>query len=84
MRGNANTGQCNERRRGWHGILALRDAGTRFANAPICDHEGCGIKAGLGGPILLFLGCDLTLREPTMMGVAIRIMQCSYGRYALM
>jgi hypothetical protein len=35
--------------RGRLGVLAARDAGTRFANAPICKHEGRRIEPGREG-----------------------------------
>jgi hypothetical protein len=48
-RGNATTGQRNKRTRGWLGISALCNSGTRFDNTPIFKHKGREIKAGGGG-----------------------------------
>ncbi len=43
------TSQRDERTIGRLGVLASCDAGTRFANAPVCKREGRMIEAGRGG-----------------------------------
>ncbi|KAL3770880.1 hypothetical protein ACHAW5_003968 [Stephanodiscus triporus] len=45
------------------GVSASRDAGTRFVNALVGEHERAGLKSAEEGMILLFLRCDSTLRE---------------------
>ena len=50
------------------GVSASRDAGTRFVNALVREHEGAGLKSAEEELILLFLRCDSTLREFPPMG----------------
>jgi hypothetical protein len=53
------------------GVSASRDAGTRFVNALVREHEGAGLKSAEEELILLFLRCDSTLRESPPMGVGL-------------
>ncbi len=44
------------------GILASRDAGMRFVNALVGEHEGAGLKSADEG--LILLRCNSKLRVP--------------------